>query len=54
MIVKHIRSHVKMGPEGLNSGRGRSKEGEREDRCTFSVQEGKSDDKGKWKGSFGF
>lgn len=42
-----------MGPEGLNSEGGRE-EGEREVRCTFSVQEGKSDAKGKWKGSSGF
>ena len=52
MIVKHIISSIKMSPEGVNLERGR--EEERQSRSNFSVKEGKSDDKGKWKGSFGF
>lgn len=52
MIVKHIISDIKMSPEGINSERGR--EEERQGRSNSSVKEGKSDDKGKWKGSFGF
>lgn len=56
MTVKHIISRVKMSPEGQNSERGRETHTQRggENRCTSSVREGKSDDKGKWKGSFGF
>lgn len=50
MIVKHMISSGKMSPEDVNSERER----EREDRHTFIVREGKSDDKGKYKGSFSF
>ena len=52
VIVKHIISDIKMSPEGINSERGR--EEERQGRSNSSVKEGKSDDKGKRKGSFGF
>lgn len=46
-----------MGPEGLYFERGRGEEGEGEGWQVHSLcgrGEGKSDDKGKWKGSFGF
>ena len=51
VIVKHLISNIKISPEGINSERGG--EEERQGRSNSSVKEGKSDDKGKWKGSFG-